>query len=104
MSNVCLSADGSLGLRPCFACLDALVPRVTKLLGVTSTSAVSKPRTIATTTTRFTRSRDDATFGACRTDGRRRDCGCAYIGIGQTNRNTRKQSLLGLYEDLSTWR
>ena len=68
-----MSADGCLGLRPCFAGLDPLVPRVMKL-GVSSASAVSEPRTTATTTTNFSRFRDDAAFWACGTDGRRRDC------------------------------
>ena len=66
-------ADGCLGLRQCFAGLDALVPRVIEL-GVTSTSAVSGSRTTATAATNFPRSRDDAAFRACGTDGRRRDC------------------------------
>ena len=74
-----MTAD-RLGLRPCFADLDALVPRVTEL-GVTSTSAVSEPRTAATATTAFTRFRDSDTFGTYGTDGRhrRRRCrGCWY--------------------------
>ena len=48
-----MSAASSLGLRQCFARTDALVPRVTEV-GVASTSAVSEPRTAATTTTAFT--------------------------------------------------
>ena len=67
-------ADGCLGLRQCFAGLDALVPRVIKLLGVTSTSAVSEPRTTATAATPFARFPDGGAFGAYGTDGRRRDC------------------------------
>ena len=62
---------GCLELRPCSAGPDALVPRVTKL-GVTSTSAVSEPRTTATTTTTFPRFRDGAAFGAYGIDGRHR--------------------------------
>ena len=65
------SADECLRLRPCFACQDALVPRVIKL-GVTGTSAVSEPRTTAAAATNFPRFRDGATFGAYGNDGRRR--------------------------------
>ena len=50
---------------------------------VTITSAVSEPRTTATATTSFPRFRDDAAFGAHRTDGRRNDCWCLHVGIGQ---------------------
>ena len=70
--------DDCLGLPPCFAGLDALVPRVLKL-GAASTSAVSEPRTTATATTFFTRSRDGATFGTYGTDGRRRGCWCSLV-------------------------
>ena len=58
-------------MRQCFADLDALVPRVIKL-GVPDTSAVSEPRTCATTTTAFPRFPDGATFAAFGPDGRRR--------------------------------
>ena len=67
-----MSAHGCLELRPCFAGLDALIPRVITL-GITSTSAVSEPRTTATAATKFLRFRDYAAFGAYGTDGRRRD-------------------------------
>ena len=60
-----MAADGCLGLRPCFAGPNALVPRVIKL-GVTRTSAVSDPRTTVTATTVFTRFRDGAAFEADR--------------------------------------
>ena len=64
-------ADGCLELRQCFfADLHALVPRVMEL-GVTGTSAIPEPRTAATTTTTFTRFRDDTAFEACRSGGRR---------------------------------
>ena len=63
---------------PCFAGLVALVPGV-KQLDVTSTSAASKPRTTATTTTDFSRFLDDAALGTYQTDCRRRDCTCVYI-------------------------
>ena len=76
MSRVRLSADGCLGVRQCFfAGLDALVPRVIKLV-VTNTSAVSEPRTTATATTNSPRFRNGATFEACGTAGRRCDCWC----------------------------
>ena len=73
MSRVRLSAASPLKLRQCFAGLDALVPRVIEL-AVTSTSAVSEPRTTATAATDFPRFRDDAAFRAYRTDGPRRSC------------------------------
>ena len=65
---------GCLQMRPCFADPDALVPRVTRAFCVTSTSAVSGPRTAATATTVLTRFRDGAAFRACGTDCRRRVC------------------------------
>ena len=73
MSRVRLSADDCLGLRQCFAGLDALIPRVIEL-GVTSTSAVSEPRTSATAATSFPRFRDDTAFGAYGAGDRRRGC------------------------------
>ena len=104
MSRVWLCAEGCLGLCQCFTGPDALVPRVTKL-GVTSTSAVSEPRTTATTASDFPRFSDGATFGAHGTDGRRRVCRCVYVGIGQnTKMKHEKKSLLGLREELSTER
>ena len=75
-------ADGCLQLRPCFACLDALVPRVMNVC-VASTSAVFEPRTAATATTDFAGFADAAAFGAYGTDGRRRGCWCVYVDIGQ---------------------
>lgn len=71
MSRVGLSVETCLGLQPCFAGMDARVPRVIKL-GVTGTSAVSEPRTTATAATDFRRFRDDAAFGAYGTDGHSR--------------------------------
>ena len=108
MSRVCLSADGCVGLRPRFAGLDALIPRVIKL-GVTSTSAVLEPRTTATAATDFPRFYDDAAFGAYRADGCSRGCWCVHVGIGQNAEKTKTQnhkntSLVGLREDLSTRR
>ena len=73
MSSVRLLATGSLGLCPCFADPDALVPRVIEL-GVVSTSAVSEPRTTATATTPFARFLDGTAFGTHRADGGRRPC------------------------------
>ena len=106
MSRVGLSPDGCLGLRQCFAGLDALVPCVIKL-GVTRTSAVSEPITTAAAATSFPRFRDDAAFGAYGTDSRCRGCWCVYVGIGQnkTQRWKHKNShcLIGMRENLSTW-
>ena len=73
-------------------------------LAVSSTSAVFEPRPTVTATTDFPRFPDGAAFGAHGTDGRRHDRWCIHIGIGKnTKRKTRKQSLLGLLEDLSTY-
>ena len=71
-------ADGRSRLRPCFADLDALVPRVVEL-GVHSTSAVSKPRTTATATTHFPGFGNDVAFGAYGTDCHLRGCWCMCI-------------------------
>ena len=68
-----MSVDGCLGLRQCFARLDALVPRVIKL-GVTRTSAVSEPRTTTTAATNFPGFCDDAAFRTCGADDFRHDC------------------------------
>ena len=67
------------------------MPRVIEL-GVTSASAVSEPRTSATTTTDFPRFCDDATFRAYGTDKRRRRRGCScyscwYLYVGTRQRN-----------------
>ncbi len=69
-------AAGCLELRPCFASLDALVPCVIKFC-VTSTFAVSEPRTAATATTTSAGFLDGAAVVAYGTDGRRRR-GCWY--------------------------
>ena len=66
-------ADGFLRPRQCFAGLDARVPSVNELR-VTSTSAVSEPRTAATAATPFARFPDGAAFVTYRTDSRRCDC------------------------------
>ena len=96
--------DGCLGLRPCFAGLDALVPSVIEL-GVTSTCAVSEPRPAATATTDFVRFRDDTAFGAHGTYGRRRSCWCVHVDIGQiTKRKIQTQLLVALCDDLSRLR
>ena len=83
MSRVRLSVDGCLEPRPCFAGLDALVPRVMEL-GVASSSAVSEPRTTATATTDFSRFRERAAFGTYQPDSRRRGCSRAYVGNVET--------------------
>ena len=86
LSRVRLSAASSLGLVTCFADLDALVPRVTDF-GVTDTSAVSEPRTSATTTTVFARFIDGAAFEACGSDACRRGGDCCwhlYVDIRKT--------------------
>ena len=55
-------------------------------LGVTSTSAVSEPRTTVTAATRFPGFRNDATFGAYGTADRRSDGWCLHVDIGQHNK------------------
>ena len=77
-----------VGVCPCVAGLNALVPRVAELR-VTSTAAVSEPRTAATTTTCFPRFLDGAAFEAHGPDGRRCcGCRCVYVSIGQRNDKT----------------
>ena len=75
-----MSVASSLGLRPCFADLDALVPRVTEF-GVTNTSAISEPGTATTTTAVFVRFSDDSASWTYVTYGRRRVCMCLYVGL-----------------------
>ena len=61
------------------------MPRVMEL-GVTSSSAVSEPRTAATATTHFAGFLDVAAFRAYGTDGRRRrrrDSCWVYMSMGQ---------------------
>ena len=70
-------------------------------LGVTSTSAVSEPRTTATTATHFPRFRHDTAFGTYETDGCRRGCWRVYVGSGQQykDENTKTDKLPGTQED-----
>ena len=69
-SKVQLVNHHCLGLSPCFAALNALVPRVLKLC-VVSSSAVSEPRTASTATTGFSGFRDGAALETYGADGRR---------------------------------
>ena len=85
LSSVCLLTNGCLGLRPGFAGLYALVPRVIKVC-VTGTSAGFEPRATATATTHFAGFRDDAAFRTYGTDGRRSDGWCLYVDIGQRHK------------------
>ena len=73
LSNVYLLGDGYLGLRPCFAGLNAVVPRVMNVC-VASTSAEFEPRTAATATTDFAGFVDGAAFWAHETRDRCRGC------------------------------
>ena len=82
MSRVRLSAHGCLELHPCFARLDALVPRVAKLY-VIDTFAVSEPGTAATATTRFAGFLDSTAFGAYH-DGHCRNRWCYMREFGQS--------------------
>ena len=100
MSRVRLSADGCLELRQCFAGSDALVPRVIKI-GVSTTSAVSEPRTTATATTAFTRFRDGAASGAYGNgDRRRRVCRCFHVLWSRRKKKNSKQSLFSLNDNV----
>ena len=65
--------DDCLGLGPCFAGLDALVPRAGEFCAARC-SAVFEPRTAATATTALAGFLHGAAFGAHRIDdrGRRR--------------------------------
>ena len=68
------------------------MPRVTQL-GVASTSAVSEPRTTATTTTAFPRFRDGAAFAAFGPAGcHRRGCCNLYVSIRQETNKERLSS------------
>ena len=77
LSSVCLLTDSCPGLSPCFAGLNALVPRVLKSY-VTSTSAIFEPGTAASATTAFARFPDGAASGASGTAGRRRLSWCFF--------------------------
>ena len=86
-------ADGCLGLQPCFAGLDALVPRVINVC-VTSTPAVSEPRTAATATTGFARFPDGPAFGAYGTGDRCRGCWCVSVVVDQRCRKEREKKYI----------
>ena len=64
-------------------------------LGVTSSSAVSEPRTTATATTDFARFLDGAAFGAYQTGCRRRDCSCVYVGIAPNTKTKTRKTITG---------
>ena len=70
---------GCLGLCPCFAGPNALVPRVIKLF-VTITCTVAEPRTAVAATTDFAGFVDGTTFMAYGTDGPCRGCWCLHEG------------------------
>ena len=70
-SKVRLMTHHCLGLSPCSAALNALVPCVLKLC-VVSSPAFSEPSTTSTATTVFSGFLDGAAFGAHAADG-----GCA---------------------------
>ena len=101
LSGVGLSADGCLGVSQCFAGLNALVPRMIRPGGDTI-SAVSEPRTTATTATHLPGFSDDATFRACGRDGRhgcwrerereRERCVCVLVNLGQNKKMTNRNS------------
>ena len=89
--------DDYLGLRPCFAGLDALVPRVINF-GSTSNPTVSEPRTAAATTTAFPRFRDGAACAAFRPDGRYpRGSWYLYVGVGKITKEENNHQLLFSY-------
>ena len=84
-------ANDSLSLCSYFAGLNALVPRVIKFC-VTSTSAVSEPRTAATTTTNFARFFNGAAFRTCKTDHHRRVCWYLHC-MGALIKETKRKCL-----------
>ena len=71
LSTMDLLVHDCVQLLPCFAGLQALVPRVSKCW-FTSTSAVSEPRTTSTATTEFVRFLHETALGAYQSDSRRR--------------------------------
>ena len=80
-----MSGHNCLQLIPCFAGQDAFVPRVTKFCA-TDSSAIPKPRTVATATTSFARFVDSTASGANESASRRRHCRgcrCSYVRISQ---------------------
>ena len=93
LSSVSLLIIGYFRPRQCFAGLGALGPRVTNLV-ITSTSAVSEPRTTFTATTSFSRFLDNTAFGTYRIDGRRYDCWCLNIDIGVKTRTGNSHNLV----------
>ena len=86
MRSVRLLTTGCLELRPCFAHLDTLIPSVLEFF-VTSTPAVSEPRTAATAATAFARFPDGGAFGAYGTDGRRRRRDCYWAKRNKQTQN-----------------
>ena len=62
-----------LGLKPCSAGPDALVPRVIKVC-VPSAATIPEPRTATAAATCFAGFRDGSAFAAYGTGGRRRGC------------------------------
>ena len=82
LSSIYLLGDG---LWLCFAGLNALVPRATKVC-VTCTSAAFEPRTTVTATTRFAGFLDGAALGARETVDSRSDRWCLYVDIGQDDK------------------
>ena len=93
--------DGSLGLRPCFAGLNTLVPRVTKVW-VSRSSTVFEPRTSSTATTTFARFRDGSAFDAYGTARRCHGCWCLHAALVKDTKNKKLyQSLFSVSEDQS---
>ena len=68
LNSILLLTNSCLRVRPYFAGLDTLVPRVMKLR-FTRSSAVSKPRTTATAATHLTRFLDGTALGTYDTEG-----------------------------------
>ena len=73
LNSILLLTNSCLRVRPYFAGLDTLVPRVMKFR-VTRSPALSEPRTAPATATHFPRFVDSAAVRAYGNDGRCHDC------------------------------
>ena len=90
-------------MRPCFAGLNTLVPRVMKFR-VTRSPAISEPRTTAATAAHFPRFLDSTAVRAYGNEGRCYGCWCSCMKIGERkNRLTLKSLLSSQYTYAPTY-
>lgn len=94
LSSAQLLTDDYLGLRPCFAGLDALGPRVMNVC-VASTTAVSEPRTSATATASSAGFLDGAAFETYGVGNRNRGCCRLFAGLDALNPAVSNVSVAG---------